>query len=105
MSGASNDKYRFYQCGQYKAKGATACKAYSINADFAEKQVLDELKRTIDEPCSIINHASAIEIKQLLSLFEKNIQITKEPISSEYHPQKSCLITKINLLFDFKLNL
>lgn len=204
VSGTSNGKYRFYQCGQNKAKGATVCKAYSINADVAEKQVLDELKRTIEEPYfinklvanlndkrihaeqplvdeqkrlytsktkiekqmdnivnelmdtpelqdvfkkkllelketlltineriqrieeelksidtqpidteslrnllthfdSIISRASAIEIKQLLSLFIKDIQITKEPISSEYSRQKSRQIKRINLLFDFTI--
>lgn len=36
--GASNGKYRL------------ACKAYSINADVAEKQVLDELKLTVEKP-------------------------------------------------------
>ncbi|WP_342535217.1 recombinase family protein [Lysinibacillus sp. FSL K6-1151] len=204
VSGASNGIYRFYQCGQYKAKGATACKAYSINADVAEKQVLDELRLTVEKPYfidklvatlndqrlhaeqplaeerkrlysskaklekqmdnivnqlmdmpelqdvfkkkllelkkvalnidehiqrvekelksldtqpidaealrnllshfdAIISRASAIEIKQLLSLFIKNIQITKEPISSEHLRQKSRQISKINLLFDFTI--
>lgn len=204
VSGASNGIYRFYQCGQYKAKGSTACKAYSINADVAEKQVLDELRLTVEMPYfidklvetlndqrlhaeqplveerkrlfsskaklekqmdnivsqlmdmpelqdvfkkkllelkeaalnvdehiqrieeelkaldtqpidaealrnllshfdAIINRASAIEIKQLLSLFIKNIQITKVPISSEHRRQKSRQITKINLLFDFTI--
>ncbi|MBD8026728.1 recombinase zinc beta ribbon domain-containing protein [Ureibacillus sp. Re31] len=35
VSGKSNGNYRFYQCGQYKAKGSTACKPNSINADVA----------------------------------------------------------------------
>lgn len=204
VSGTSNGKYRFYQCGQYKAKGATACKPYSINADMAEEQVLDELRLTVEKPYfidklvamlneqrlhaeqplteerkrvysskakiekqmdnivnqlmdtpelqnvfkkkllelqeailnvdehiqrveeelnsldtqpidadalrnllshfdAIISRASAIEIKQLLSLFVKNIQITKERISSEHRRQKSRQITKINLLFDFTI--
>lgn len=204
VSGASNGIYRFYQCGQYKAKGSTACKAYSINADVAEKQVLEELRLTVEMPYfidklvatlndqrlhaeqplveerkrlysskaklekqmdnivsqlmdmpelhdvfkkkllelkeaalnvdehiqrvekelksldtqpidaealrnllshfdAIISRASAIEIKQLLSLFVKDIQITKEPISSEHRRQKSRQIVKINLLFDFTI--
>lgn len=204
VSGTSNGKYRFYQCGQYKAKGSTACKAYSINADVAEKQVLDELRHTVEKPYfinklvaalndqrlhaeqplveerkrlysskakiekqmdnivnqlmdtpdlqdvfkkkllelketalnadgriqrieeelklldtqpidanalrnllshfdAIISRASAIEIKQLLALFVKNIQITKELLSSKHHRQKCRQITKINLLFDFTI--
>jgi len=63
----------------------------------------DALRNLLSHFDAIINRASAIEIKQLLSLFVKNIQITKDPISSEYSRQKSRQIMKINLLFDFTI--
>lgn len=63
----------------------------------------EALRNLLSHFDAIINRASAIEIKQLLSLFIKNIQITKEPISSEHRRQKSRQITKINLLFDFTI--
>ncbi|MBD8026727.1 hypothetical protein H9636_08655 [Ureibacillus sp. Re31] len=63
----------------------------------------EALKNLLSHFDNIINRASAIEIKQLLSLFVKNIHITKDPISSEYSRQKSRQISKINLLFDFTI--
>ncbi|KQU27250.1 hypothetical protein ASG65_01440 [Bacillus sp. Leaf13] len=63
----------------------------------------DALRNLLSHFDSIINHA--IEIKQLLSLFVKDIQITKEPISSEYRRKKSRLITKIIYSLISQLNL
>lgn len=48
--GKNGKQYRLYQCGQYKNKGRTACQAHTINADKAEKFVIDELKRIITIP-------------------------------------------------------
>lgn len=48
--GENGKVYRMYQCGQYKNKGRTVCQAYSINADRAEKYVIDELKRVVALP-------------------------------------------------------
>ncbi|MBU8730773.1 recombinase family protein [Cytobacillus oceanisediminis] len=48
--GENGAVYRLYQCGQYKNKGRTVCQANTINADKAEKYVVDELKRVVMEP-------------------------------------------------------
>ncbi|REB77460.1 resolvase [Cutibacterium acnes] len=48
--GENGKVYRMYQCGQYKNKGRTVCQAHSINADKAEKYVLDELNRVVTLP-------------------------------------------------------
>ncbi|WP_106495740.1 recombinase zinc beta ribbon domain-containing protein [Lentibacillus sp. Marseille-P4043] len=48
--GKNGKQYRLYQCGQYKNKGRTACQAHTINADKAEKFVIDELKRVVTHP-------------------------------------------------------
>ena len=48
--GKNGKQYRLYQCGQYKNKGRTDCQAHTINADKAEKFVIDELKRIITIP-------------------------------------------------------
>lgn len=42
--------YRYYQCGQFHNKGKTVCSPNSINADRAEQQVIEELKRVVSEP-------------------------------------------------------
>lgn len=51
--GKNGKQYRLYQCGQYKNKGRTACQAHTINADKAEKHIIDELKRIVTIPCFI----------------------------------------------------
>ncbi|MGG6359618.1 zinc ribbon domain-containing protein [Peribacillus frigoritolerans] len=48
--GENGVSYRLYQCGQYKNKGRTVCQANTINADKAEKYVIDELERVVMEP-------------------------------------------------------
>ena len=41
--------YRYYVCGNFHNKGATVCSSNSINADIAEAQVLDEIKRIVTD--------------------------------------------------------
>ncbi|WNF37180.1 recombinase family protein [Bacillaceae bacterium IKA-2] len=43
----ANKSYRYYKCGAFHNKGATICSSNSINADIAEKQVLEEIKQIV----------------------------------------------------------
>ncbi|WP_138859799.1 zinc ribbon domain-containing protein [Exiguobacterium mexicanum] len=48
-SKSANKTYRYYKCGTFHNKGASECSANSINADKAERQVLEEFKRIVTE--------------------------------------------------------
>jgi site-specific DNA recombinase len=48
-STSTNKTYRYYKCGTFHNKGASVCSANSINADVAEKQVLEEFKRIVTD--------------------------------------------------------
>lgn len=48
-SKGANKTYRYYKCGTFHNKGASECSANSINADRAERQVLEEFKRIVTE--------------------------------------------------------
>ncbi|TES46783.1 hypothetical protein E2L03_19120 [Shouchella lehensis] len=41
--------YRYFVCGNFHNKGASVCSSNSINADIAEAQVLDEIKRIVTD--------------------------------------------------------
>ncbi len=52
VAGTSNGKtkkYRYYKCGNFHNKGAAVCSSNSINADLAEAQVLEEIKRIVTD--------------------------------------------------------
>lgn len=42
-------KYQYYKCGTFHNKGASVCSSNSINADLAEAQVLEEIKRIVTD--------------------------------------------------------
>ncbi|MFC4402366.1 recombinase family protein [Gracilibacillus xinjiangensis] len=48
--GSKGKRYRYYVCGLFHNKGSKACSAHSIRADYAEQQVMEELKRIVSEP-------------------------------------------------------
>src|SRR5699024_2480037 len=49
MSKGESKTYRYYVCGNFRNKDASVCSSNSINADIAEAQVLDEIKRIVSD--------------------------------------------------------
>ncbi|HCO79982.1 MAG TPA: resolvase [Bacillus sp. (in: Bacteria)] len=71
---ARNKKYRYYKCGTFHNKGASVCSSNSINADVAEKQVLDEFKRIVTE---------SQFLQRLTQKMNKERENAKEPLIKE----------------------
>ena len=69
-----NKTYRYYKCGTFHNKGASECSANSINADVAERQVLQEFKRIVTE--------SQI-LQRLVQKMNKEREHAKEPLLEE----------------------
>ncbi|RZT23607.1 hypothetical protein [Fictibacillus sp. BK138] len=68
----------------------------NVNKDPIDADVLKHLLKNLD---TILERADAAEKKELLALFVKDIQITKERVSFKEGRQ----ITQINLMFDFTI--
>ena len=66
---------------------------------FIYNSKIKEQKHLLKNLDSILDHADAAEKKELLALFVKDIQITKERVSFKEGRQ----ITQINLMFDFTI--
>ena len=63
--------YRYYVCGNFHNKGASVCSSNSINADIAEAQVLDEIKRIVTDSSFI---------KQLVAKLNQEREHAIEPL-------------------------
>ncbi|SFB30586.1 hypothetical protein SAMN04488072_11485 [Lentibacillus halodurans] len=68
----------------------------TISKDPIDAEALTNLLKNID---TLLDQADATEKKELLSLFVKDIQITKEKVSHKEGRQIKC----INLMFDFTI--
>lgn len=68
----------------------------NVSKDPVDADALKQLLKNLD---SILERADAAEKKELLALFVKDIQITKERVSFKEGRQ----ITQINLMFDFTI--
>lgn len=73
-SKSANKTYRYYKCGTFHNKGASECSANSINADLAERQVLEEFKLILTE--------SQI-LQRLVQKMNKEREHAKEPLMEE----------------------
>jgi site-specific DNA recombinase len=72
--GANNKTYRYYKCGTFHNKGASECSSNSINADRAERQVLEEFKRIVTE-----SHF----LQRLVYKMNKERENAKQPLLEE----------------------
>ncbi len=63
--------YRYYVCGTFHNKGSSVCSSNSINADIAEAQVLDEIKRIVTDSSFI---------KQLVAKLNQEREHAIEPL-------------------------
>ncbi len=106
----SHARYRIYKCGQFHNKGATACRANSINADYAEKMVFDELTRIVTDEHLLrklvdkINYDRQNREKPLLEekkLIDKKIAKTQNKLTN----LKEKIMADADLLDMFKPNL
>ena len=50
LKDGTKKKIRYYSCSQFRNKGASVCRANSIRAEVAEKQVAEKLKAVITQP-------------------------------------------------------
>jgi site-specific DNA recombinase len=73
-SKGANKTYRYYKCGTFHNKGASECSANSINADVAERQVLEEFKRIVTE---------SQFLQRLVQKMNKERENAKEPLLEE----------------------
>lgn len=73
-SKGANKTYRYYKCGTFHNKGASECSANSINADVAERQVLEEFKRIVTE---------SKFLQRLVQKMNKERENAKEPLIQE----------------------
>ncbi|TKD67686.1 recombinase family protein [Pseudalkalibacillus hwajinpoensis] len=69
-----NKTYRYYKCGTFHNKGASECSANSINADVAERQVLQEFKRIVTESQTL---------QRLVQKMNKEREHAKAPLLEE----------------------
>lgn len=73
-SKSANKTYRYYKCGTFHNKGASECSSNSINADVAERQVLQEFKRIVTE---------SQFLQRLVQKMNKERAHAKEPLLEE----------------------
>lgn len=104
-----NEFYRYYQCSNFFNKGATVCKSNLINADIAEKYVLDKINELINSEeiikslISKLNKKTSFDIAPLnkkLSSLEKNLREI-ELNKLEAYKQKSLNIIDFKTLNDY----
>ncbi|MCE5286070.1 MAG: recombinase family protein [Pelosinus sp.] len=55
---------RYYSCGSFKSKGSSVCHANSVRADYAEKYVLDRIKKVLKYPRILADVVKAINAKR-----------------------------------------
>lgn len=90
--------YRLYQCGQYKNKGRTVCQANTINANKAEKYVIDELKRVLMEPYYIEKIVKKMNTER--SNAERPLLEEKRRLLSNKHKIERQIDNIVTLLMD-----
>ncbi len=90
--------YRLYQCGQYKNKGRTVCQAHTINADKAEKYIIDQLKHIVTLPYFIEKLVERMNAER--SDAERPIQEERKRLSATKHKTEKQLDNLVTLLMD-----
>lgn len=104
-----NEFYRYYQCSNFFNKGTTVCKSNLINADIAEKYVLDKINELINSEeiikslISKLNKKTSFDIAPLnekLSSLEKNLNEI-ELNKLDAYKQKSLNIIDFKTLNDY----
>lgn len=66
-NGESGQSYRYYLCGQFHNKGKSVCRSNMIRADYAEKQVFDELARIVSDPYILKKLVEQINHERLIA--------------------------------------
>jgi site-specific DNA recombinase len=90
--------YRYYHCGQFHNKGSAVCSPNSINADRAEQQVMEELKRLVTEPYFIEKLVTKMNENRLEA--EKPLVEEKKRLQSKIQKTKKNIDTITNKLMD-----
>lgn len=83
--GSMGITYRYYVCGKFHNKGASACSAYSIRADYAEHQVIERITQLVSEP-------------YILKRLVEQINNERANVSKPMHEERTALQMKINQL-------
>jgi len=84
-SKGANKSYRYYKCGSFHNKGATICSANSINADIAEKQVLQEIKQIV---------TNSQFIQRLVQKLNHERQHARTPLMEEKRRMEATILQK-----------
>lgn len=90
--------YRYYQCGQFHNKGKSVCSPNSINADRAEQQVIEELKRVVKEPYFIEKLVEKMNLEREAA--ERPLLKEKKLLLHEIEKTEKRIDTIINKLID-----
>ncbi|SET16688.1 site-specific DNA recombinase [Salinibacillus kushneri] len=101
VAGTSNGKtkkYRYYKCGNFHNKGASVCSSNSINADLAEAQVLEEIKRIVTDSNFIQQLVQKMN-QERVNAFEPLIA-QKKYIESKIKENEKKINTAIEKLMD-----
>lgn len=64
----------YYQCGQFANKGTAVCRANSVRADYAEKEIMSRIQKTLMYPQLIDDVTNSINRKRC---------VNKEPLEIE----------------------
>lgn len=67
---------RYYSCGQFRSKGSSVCKANSVQADYAERQVVDRLKQLLLRPKLLQDIVAAVNGKRAASVGPMEQELT-----------------------------
>ncbi|MDC3418481.1 recombinase family protein [Aquibacillus salsiterrae] len=90
--------YRYYQCGQFHNKGKSVCSPNSINADRAEQQSIEELKKVVTEPYFIEKLVEKMNAERADA--ERPLLKEKKRLLREIDKTDSRMDTIINKLMD-----
>lgn len=80
---ANGERYYtlYYQCGQFANKGSAVCRANSIRADYAEKEILARIQKFVNQPQLIEDVLNRVTDRQKVdkeALNDEMKQIDKE---------------------------